>query len=146
ALFNWLGETAYFNQLIGFLLKAKDPLDLLGLILTRGGNRFIRAIVSYQAFVQHPWTGIGFGADEFYTTSTPGTTLAQRYFAPWISYRGSPFLNPYLEAAGTMGLAGLAAMIALTIDALRRFVVLLRAPGKDALLAQAVFIGFFSMF
>jgi hypothetical protein len=146
AYYNFFGHTKYFTLVFGFLLRAEDPFDLILLILARAGNRVPRAIVSWYAFMDHPWTGIGFGADQPYTASTPGATLSQRYMAPWISYRGSPFINPYLEAAGTMGLAGLAALIALTTETIRRFWILFQSTENDAIMARAVFIGFFSMF
>jgi len=142
----YFSSTPYFKLILGFFSHAKNPLDIIVAILARAGNRIPRAIVSWYAFVNHPWTGIGFGADQPYTTQVPGATLSQRYGAPWLSYRGSPFINPYLEAGGTMGAPGLVGLLLLTVDMIRRFLRLAKSHDPNANLAKGVFVGFFAMF
>lgn len=101
-----LPNSEFYTLTFGFLENFKDLADLFNRILLRCGNRVIRFLWGWDAFLNHPFSGVGFGADQTYTKITPTPEVAQKFETPFVSAWGNPFVNPFIEALGTMGILG----------------------------------------
>lgn len=102
-LYIFFSESLYFRLIAGFFLQGDNALEI---ILDRAGNRWIRALVGWNAFTHNPWTGIGIGSDTAYMDATPLPEYSQKYIHPWTDTSGQPFCNIFIEVLGTMGLVG----------------------------------------
>lgn len=83
-LYILIGETEYYHALIGFLDLSGGFSGLIDNIMFRSGTRSIRLLWGWDAFINYPFTGIGFGADQSYTKITDIPENAQQYVTPWI--------------------------------------------------------------
>lgn len=102
----FFGDSDYYRLTFGFLEYSGNVVDLFNNIMFRSGTRVIRFLWGWDAFLSHPFTGIGFGADQKYTEIASIPDVAQMYITPWDSAWGNPFVNPFIEALGTMGIFG----------------------------------------
>jgi len=136
-------HTTYYMLIAGFLLNGDVSLAI---ILERGGNRWIRAIVGWHAFLNHPWTGIGIGGDTAYMNAQPLPEYARQFVRPWLILSGQPFCNIVVEVLGTMGIVGFIPFAAILIYALSRLVQMLRRPVSFDPYAMAFIVAFFSIF
>ncbi len=144
ALFLFFKDTVYYNLVLGFLVQDEFSIDL---ILSRGGNRVIRALVGWDAFLHHPWTGIGIGGDAAYMDRHPYPELAWQYIYSWTDIdTGQPFSNIVIEVMGTMGIAGLIPFLGILAYAARGLFQALRRRHAASPAAIALFVGFFSIF
>jgi len=140
-LFLFFQKTVFFQLAVGFLFNNDDVIHLL---LMRGGNRVIRALVGWQAFVQHPWFGIGIGGDSAYMEQASIPDSAREYLTKYSNLGvGQPFCNIFIEVLGTTGLIGFIPFIAIILYAVRRFIS--QVKGNISVEATAFFIGFFSV-
>lgn len=142
----YLQNNKIFLQIFGFLAKGDGSLyGLLMETVMRGGIRPMSFLWGIDAFRQNPWTGIGFGADQSYTAGTALPPEAAQFLTPWLlNVYGAPFINPFVEAAGTMGIPGLVAFCLLCAYPVVRFMQIRKSP--DATMTNALFVGFFVMF
>ena len=133
--------------MVGFLFQHVASVgDLFQAILLRGGNRIIRLIYGWDAFIHHPLFGIGFGADKAYVATAAVPELARPYVFPWSNYEDDPFINPFIEAAGTMGIPGLTVFALIVLQPIRRFIGLRRDLRDEVVLIKGVLVGFIAMF
>jgi O-antigen ligase len=99
-------SSEYYQLTFGFLENSNSFIDLFNKIMFRSGTRIIRFLWGWDAFLTHPLNGIGFGADQTYTKIVPIPEVAQKFVTPQDSAWGNPFVNPFIEALGTMGIMG----------------------------------------
>jgi O-antigen ligase len=143
-LFLFFKDTPYYNLIVGFLFQENFSFDL---ILNRSGNRVIRALVGWQAFLHHPLTGIGIGGDAAYMDANPYPEQAWQYIHVWTDLEtGQPFSNIIIEVLGTMGLIGFAPFAAILAFAIYSMSVAMRTARSASPVATAFFVGFFSIF
>jgi hypothetical protein len=141
-LFLFFQQTSYYHLIIGFLFSGKA--DVLDLILMRGGNRVVRVMVGWQAFLQNPWLGIGVGADNAYMDAHPYPDSAWHYIRPWTDLEtGQPFCNAFVSVLGSTGILGFIPFTGILGYA---GVVLRRVRRGFGPEAAAVLIGFFCTF
>lgn len=140
-LYAYFSETVYFQLIVGFLNKGGSVLDI---VLQRAGNRWIRAIVGWEAFLHNPWTGIGIGGDTDYMDATPLPDAAFAYVKPWLDTSGQPFCNVFIEVLGTMGIVGFIPFVAILGYCILQTARMLRSNDPMAPVACALLIGFFS--
>lgn len=146
-LYYYFYTSKYFSLTLGFLFGgSSDFISILTAIVGRGGNRLLRALWGIDAFLNHPIFGIGFGADKAYTLTTPIPALARPFALPWSYAEGTPFINPFIEAAATMGIPGLVVLTATYLEGARRYFGLHRGRDRDAILVRSIFIGLLVMF
>jgi O-antigen ligase len=107
----FFGDSEYYRLTFGFLEYSGNIVDLFNNIMFRSGTRVIRFLWGWDAFLSHPFTGIGFGADQKYTEIASIPEIAQMYVTPWDSAWGNPFVNPFIEALGTMGIFGFISLL-----------------------------------
>lgn len=142
ALFLFFQQTAYFQFIIGFLFSGR--VDIWDAILLRGGNRVVRIMVGWQAFLQHPWLGIGVGADNAYMDANPYPDRAWHYIRSWTDLEtGQPFCNAFVSVLGSTGILGFIPFTGILGYA---GIVLRRARKGFSPEAAAVLIGFFCTF
>ena len=145
AVIYFLSDSPLFTLMFGFLLG--QELDaLIFALIDRGGTRAIRFLWGWDAFLQHPWFGIGFGADQQYTGMTGMPAAAAEFMRPWHDPFFNPFINPYIEAAATMGIFGLVAFALIPLYPLRKLWELWGRRDGPALLAIGSLLGFMVMF
>jgi len=141
-LHTFFASTSYYALVAGFLLGEGNIVQL---ILGRGGNRVVRAYIGLEAFQQHPWLGIGIGADAAYMERSPIPEEAATYVKTWINVaEGQPFSNVIIEVLGTTGLIGLIPFTAIVIYAAGRMLQQIRKRTSPE--TVAFFVGFFSIF
>lgn len=113
--YEWFYQSTYFNLIIGFSKRLFDHdgafLQTAWTVLTeRGGNRFARAFVGWNAFIHHPILGIGLGADRAYMGSQPFSPQEAFYIRNISSNdfnaQGMPFTNIFIDVLGSMGVSG----------------------------------------
>jgi O-antigen ligase len=139
-LYVFFSDTLYFKLIAGFLL---DGDSLSKVILSRAGNRWIRLQVGWEAFLHHPWTGVGIGGDTAYMDASPLPEESYEYVTPWLDLSGQPFCNIFVEVLGTMGLVGFAPFISIMGYSIWQLGRALRATSPLAPIAIAFLIGFF---
>jgi O-antigen ligase len=139
-LYLFFSETLYFKLLAGFFLESGSVLEL---VLNRAGNRWIRLMVGWEAFLHHPWTGIGIGGDSAYMEASPLPDASYDYYQPWLDLSGQPFCNIFVEVLGTMGVVGFIPFIAILGYCIGQAAKLLRSDHPLAPIAMAFFVGFF---
>lgn len=118
-------------------------------LIVRGGNRFPRILWGLDAFFNYPITGVGLGADTDYSTSMPMTEIISRYDHPFSPSAGTPFVNPFIEALGTMGFMGIFWIIYcifLFFKQWKKLNIWSNALGEKAVACKAIGVGFLSMF
>ena len=114
--FLWFSQSQYFYMMIGFaakLFSIKGLTFITGigeLLLLRGGNRVVRALIGIDAFIKHPLLGIGIGADKKYISMQPFTPEIMHYLRmPTVrdfNPAGVPFTNIFIDVLGSMGIIG----------------------------------------
>ena len=135
-------NTGYFFLVASFLSEQ----NTLHLILQRGGDRYVRALIGWDAFLKNPWTGIGIGGDEAYMHITPYPEAAWEYVHPWTDPRqGEPFCNVIVEILGTTGILGFIPFSGILLYAAWSMIAWGKrhAPPPEAV---AFLVGFFSTF
>lgn len=139
-LFYFFQETSYYQLLVGFLFSGNG--NVVDLILLRGGNRVVRVLVAWQAFLQHPWLGIGMGADNAYMDTSPYPEDAWRYIRPWTDLDvGQPFCNVFISVLASTGVLGFLPFMGILVHAGAASLRQLRHnTGPEA---AAVLVGFF---
>lgn len=141
-LFLFFQKTAYYQLMIGFLFSGNA--DVLDLILLRAGNRVVRILVGWQAFMQNPWLGIGVGADNAYMEANAIPEDAWHYIRPWTEVDvGQPFCNAFVSVLGSTGILGFIPFTGILVYA---GVLLKRVRQGFSPEAAAVLIGFFCAF
>jgi hypothetical protein len=134
-------DTIYYRLAGGFLLNG----DGLAAILERSGNRWIRAVVGWNAFLSHPWLGVGIGGDTAYMGASPFPDSVAGYLRPEMELdQGQPFSNILIEVVGTMGVAGLVPVLGILIYAGVCVIRSLRCVETPA--AAAFLMAFFAIF
>ena len=145
AVYLFFRNTVYYYLVGGFLLDANGISSMFDLILDRSGDRWVRAVVGWDAFLQHPWLGVGIGGDTAYMGASPFPDSVAGYLRPWMNVdQGQPFSNILIEVAGTMGIAGLVPVLGILIYAGSCAVKSLRDQEMPA--AAAFFMAFFAIF
>jgi O-antigen ligase len=137
-LYAFFGESRYFQLIAGFLLSGGPAYDL---VLSRGGDRVVRFLVGWGAFMHNPWTGVGIGGDTAYMGAMPLPENATRYAN--LDTTGQPFCNIFIEVLGTMGILGFIPFCAILIYSVRKAVWLQWQDHPLAPVAMAFLIGFF---
>lgn len=146
-LYFYLRSSVYYELTVGYLFTGSGGTETLLLnVLARGGNRIVRTLFAVDAFLRHPVFGIGFGADKAYTATQPVPALAQPFMYPWFKIKGTPFCNPFAEAAGTMGVPGLVALIVLTVDTVLSYFRIRFDGRRGTVFVKTLFVGFLVMF
>jgi O-antigen ligase len=102
-LYTFLKDTRYFQLTAGFLFQEGG----INLILERGGDRWPRVLIGWDAFLHHPWLGVGIGADDAYmhTAAYPEQVVGMLRAITDVR-AGEPFCNIFVEVLGTMGIVG----------------------------------------
>jgi O-antigen ligase len=100
----------------------------------------------WDAFLHHPFFGIGFGADSTYTATVQPPEIVDPYERSYLQTPGTPFVNPFIEAGATMGFFGLASLIMIVIVFVARFIGIKKKHCQEALFVRSIFVGFFVMF
>jgi O-antigen ligase len=139
-LFLFFSETLYFKLIVGFFMEGGSVLDL---ILNRAGNRWVRVIVGWEAFLHSPWTGVGIGGDAAYMDAKPLPDASYAYYQPWLDISGQPFCNIFVEVLGTMGIVGFVPFIAILGYCVWQAAKLMRSDHPLAPIAMAFLVGFF---
>ncbi len=140
-LYAFFQGTPYYNLIAGFLFEGGDLLQVL---LLRGGNRVVRAMIGWQAFHQHPWLGIGIGADSAYMDQSAIPDQAMQYVRKFINVsEGQPFSNIFIEVLGTTGIIGFIPFAGILFFSGYKLVS--NIHKKDQAEAIAFLIGFFSI-
>lgn len=140
-LYLFFQKTVYYQLMIGFLLGGDDAFHLL---LMRGGNRVIRALIGWQAFLQHPWLGVGIGGDAAYMGQTMVPEAAREYLTKYSNVEvGQPFCNIFIEVLGTTGILGFIPFAGIILHSIAKFASQLGKPSN--LESTTFFIGFFSI-
>lgn len=143
-LFLFFRNSNYFKSVGGFLLNGDSLTSMFNLVLGRSGNRWIRAAVGWDAFLRHPWLGVGIGGDTAYMGASPFPESVAGYLRPWMDLdQGQPFNNILIEVAGTMGLAGLVPVFGILVYAVISFTKVVRGRQTEA---AAYFMSFFAIF
>ena len=141
-LYVFFQHTAYYQLVASFLLR---PGLSFGVVFARGGDRLLRVLTGWSAFLHHPWLGVGIGGDAAYMRAEGVPENAHNLVNQWAGVeRGQPFSNIVVEVMGTMGIAGLVPFLAILIYAIWTMGRMLRDENMAA--AVALFIGFFSIF
>lgn len=141
-LYVFFQSTTYYQFLVGFLLTS--DANLIDLILLRGGNRVVRAIVGWEAFLQHPWLGIGIGADDVYMDLNGFPDAAWRYIRPWSDVDfGAPFCNVFVSVLGSTGILGFLPFMGIILYAGGMALGQIRLRRNPEIVAMLV--GFFSI-
>lgn len=140
----YFSDTATYKLLFGYIWE-RETVEVAA-IVERGGIRLARALFGIDAFLTHPLFGVGLGADSTYTATVHLPDLAQPFVQPWDELPGSPFLNPFVEAAGTMGVLGVVAVGALVSLSISRFLGIRDVDDANGHIVRAYFVGFFVMF
>jgi O-antigen ligase len=144
-LYLFFQNTIYYQLVGGFLLSGHGVSDIYNLVLERSGNRWIRAVVGWNAFLHHPWLGVGIGGDSAYMGASPFPAGVAGYLRPWMELdRGQPFCNVFVEVLGTMGIVGFVPFVGILLYAAWQTIKTLRDRHHFALAAIAFFMGFFS--
>jgi O-antigen ligase len=139
-LYLFFRDTIYFILVARFLVVDASTMDL---VIGRGGNRIIRFLVGWGAFLHHPWTGVGIGGDTAYMDATPLPENSLRYVRPWLETTGQPFCNIFIEVLGTMGLVGFVPFCAILGYCGRQMIWLQRQRDMFSPAAMAFLMGFF---
>ena len=143
-LFLFFRKTLYYQLMIGFLLTKNFSI---GDILARSGNRYVRTMIGWSAFIHHPWTGVGIGAGSTYMAVEPFPESAMRYIQKWMYLeKGQPFCNIIVEVLGTMGIVGFIPFAAIITYAIWSMTKMARNRRLFDPSAMALFIAFFSIF
>lgn len=105
---NFYSDNFAYQLMFGFILNnVEGYYEAFLSILNRAGNRPARFLSGWEAFLAHPLYGIGFGADSTYNTIN---SLNNYAFADMSSVEiiieNNPFINPFIEMFGTMGILG----------------------------------------
>ena len=139
-------NTDYYRLFGGFLLNSDGPMAVLDMVLGRSGNRWIRAVVGWEAFLRHPWLGVGIGGDAAYMGASPFPDSVAGYLRPYMDLdrgQGQPFINILIEIMGTMGIVGLLPFLGILSYAIYAFVKTVRGQQTEA---SAFFMAFFRNF
>jgi O-antigen ligase len=137
-------NTQYYQLMVGFFLNKHFSLELL---LNRSGNRYVRVLIGWEAFLRHPWTGIGIGADTTYMSAQPFPTYVMAYVRRWMGLEGGqPFCNVIIEVLGTMGIAGFIPFAGIIGYAVQTMIRVARDKRLFDPVAMAFFVGFFCTF
>ena len=134
-------DTAIYGATVGWLLNSDAPLEA---VTIRGGNRVKRFMMGYDAAKQHPWLGIGVGADEKYSSEVGAS--ADLMAAQFLDFKsdtagwGQPFLVTYSQIAAECGYPGLIAFLAIVGYAL--YVYRYRITHDP--ISDAYFVAFFA--
>lgn len=140
-LFLFFRGTLYYDLTLGFLLSGHGG-DALDLILGRAGNRAVRVLVGWQAFLEHPWLGIGIGADNAYMDKNPYPDTAWHYIHAWTDLDvGQPFCNVFVSVLGSTGILGFIPFMGIILYAAA--LAVRQIHQRRATEATAVLIGFF---
>lgn len=139
--------TEFYNLLFGYLATdgAVDKSFLL-LVFERSGSRIVRLLWGWDVFLANPLIGIGFGADQTYTQIHPVSAKAAEFLSLWDDVEGNPFTNPFVEAAATMGILGLAAMLVFFLVLLNLYREASRIKTSQAEYVKAMAVGLIVMF
>ena len=142
-LFLFFQKTGYYDLMASFVLNPKFSADVL---IGRGGNRWVRALVGLQAFQQHPWFGVGIGGDAAYMEHTSFSDYVWQYMNNWsgIDEAGQPFVNIIIEVLGTMGIMGFLPFLVILIYSVMTAIRIRKLP--DYQYPLAAFMAFWSMF
>jgi O-antigen ligase len=139
-LYIFFGDSPYFQLMVGFVLQGDNALDI---VLDRAGNRWVRVLIGWNAFLHNPWTGIGIGSDTAYMDATPLPDFSQRYIHPWTDISGQPFCNIFVEVLGTMGIVGFIPFCGILGYCIWQAFRLQRDSHPMAPIAMAFLMGFF---
>ncbi|HWY61220.1 MAG TPA: O-antigen ligase family protein [Rhizomicrobium sp.] len=143
-LFLMFRDTIYYRLVADVFLQPGISSEI---ILTRAGNRWIRAAVGWEAFLSHPWFGVGIGGDVAYMQAEGVSDYARQFVKVTSDVEnGQPFSNINVEVLGTMGMAGFLPFAAILMYAAGTMIRLIRRKHELAPVAIAFFIGFFSIF
>lgn len=103
---NYFYDNEYYIMTAKIFENSDGFKEIISNIFHRSGTRIIRFLWGWDAFLNHPIFGIGFGADQTYTRIFPIPEIAEKYLKPWESPHGNPFVNPLIEALATIGIFG----------------------------------------
>jgi O-antigen ligase len=139
----WFHDTVYYQSLFGIFTGPDVLTDLLG----RSGNRWVRALVGWEAFQSHPWFGIGIGADSTYMGTAPFSDQDYQYIHPWTfgDDTGTPFDNITIEVLGTMGIVGFLPYLCLIVYVVMRMIKM-RTATADEVFVFGLFLAFVATF
>lgn len=140
----FFSHTMYYQFVAESILNGDFSANI---VLDRAGNRWIRVLVGWDAFLHNPWLGVGIGGDSAYMDALPLPNAALDYVRPWTwadIEGGRPFANIFVEVLGTMGIIGFIPFAGIFLYAIRRLIGILSNRSLDASLTAAVFAGFFS--
>ena len=141
-------DTVGFSITVGFILSLEydSIFSIIEQFFLRSGNRVMRILMGLHAFSENPLVGIGIGADSVYNTITSLPDHVAQWDAPWISIRETPFINIFVEAAGTMGIGGLIGFSILIFYPAYRFFMLDRSiVFKNKIFVSSMFLGYIGM-
>lgn len=99
----------------------KDPAQYLNVLILVGGNRLQRVFIAYDAFITHPWFGVGIGALRAYSVMHFRTDnfeldgLTASDFSADINAT-----NVFMEVAAEAGIIGLIGFIIMLVFIHRR--------------------------
>ena len=143
-LYLFFRDTIYYKLAGGFLLDSNDLASLFGAVLGRSGDRWVRAVVGWNAFLRHPWLGVGIGGDTAYMGASPFPDSVAGYLRPWMELeQGQPFSNIVIEVAGTMGVAGLVPFFGIILYAVYSFTGAIRSGKTEASVFLMSFLAIF---
>lgn len=142
-LYAFFQNTPYYYLIVGFLFEGRGAV--IDIVLDRAGNRWLRLLIGLSAFQHNPWLGVGIGGDSAYMEARPIPEGALPYVHPWSDADlGQPFCNIFVEVLGTMGILGFIPFICIFAYAGLQLARQLRARTDEAVMAAALFVGFFS--
>ena len=135
------------NTMVGFLVEGLSAeVDLSVTIINRGGNRVGRLLSGVEAFLSNPLTGIGIGADKFYTQTIGAGSLSEEYtLGEGKDIIGNPFINIFVEVAGTMGIIGLSGFLFMIFKLCSYACISKKANRKEADYVNAMGVGLICM-
>lgn len=146
-LFQVMEDTRYAMLLVGFLADANTLGDAVLAILERSGTRIVRLLWGWEVIKEHPFVGIGFGADQPYTMVKRVPREAAIFLNIWDDVKGNPFTNPFIEAFATMGVLGAIGMTCVFFTtALMLVSVLKREGAPDHHRGNALIVAFATVF
>ena len=138
-LYLFFRNSIYYQLMAAFFFENDFSFDI---VLNRGGDRWVRILIGWGAFLQHPWTGVGIGGDTAYMSATPVPDFSRPYINQYTELYGQPFCNVFVEVLGTMGIVGFIPFVGIMLYAVWQAIKSL-TDRQISPAATAFFMGFF---
>ena len=139
-LYLFFRDTIYYQLVVAFFFENGFSLDI---VLNRAGDRWIRLLIGWGAFLHNPWTGVGIGGDSAYMDAMPVPDFSQAYINQYTDLSGQPFCNIFVEVLGTMGILGFIPFISILVYSAWQGIKLRQERHPQAPIAVAFLMGFF---